>query len=186
MIECVRYALGFMPDARVEPKKARELDKLITANLGNGNTVTLEIETQSGLKYTVRRKGGEDTNVVKDEGGSIKQLDFRRSQVFDAEIYSQNDIENAASDPLDQLRIIDKFREEELSGIVKELSKLQRELDGNAAEIFPEMLRRHRVGELTVDIVTDQTSAHDPLNGYVPADVSYEDALRLRESEPER
>ena len=136
VIEFIRYALGFMPDARLEPKKARELDKLITANLGNGNTVTLEIETQSGLKYTVRRKGGEDTNVVKDEGGNIKQLDFRRSQVFDAEIYSQNDIENAASDPLDQLRIIDKFREEELGEIVKELSKLQRELDSNAAEIF--------------------------------------------------
>lgn len=40
-------------------------------------------------------------------------------------------------------------------------------LVGNAAAIFPEMLRRHRAGELTVDIVTDQTSAHDPLS-YLP------------------
>ncbi|MFT4136698.1 urocanate hydratase [Microbacterium sp.] len=40
-------------------------------------------------------------------------------------------------------------------------------LVGNAAEVFPEILRRHRAGELTVDIVTDQTSAHDPLS-YLP------------------
>jgi len=136
VIEFIRYALDFMPDIRLEPKKARELDKLIAANLGNGNTITLKIETQSGLKYTVRRKSSEDTNVIKDNKGDVKQLDFRRSQVFDAEIYSQNDIENAASNPLDQLRIIDKFREEELGGITKELSKLQSKLDSNAAEIF--------------------------------------------------
>ncbi|OFT85265.1 urocanate hydratase [Corynebacterium sp. HMSC29G08] len=42
-------------------------------------------------------------------------------------------------------------------------------LVGNAAEVFPEMLRRHRAGELTVDIVTDQTSAHDPLS-YLPTE----------------
>ena len=35
---------------------------------------------------------------------------------------------------------------------------------GNAADVFPELLRR----EVDIDIVTDQTSAHDPLNGYVP------------------
>ncbi|AKK05957.1 urocanate hydratase [Corynebacterium mustelae] len=40
-------------------------------------------------------------------------------------------------------------------------------LVGNAAAIFPEMLRRHREGKLVVDIVTDQTSAHDPLS-YLP------------------
>ena len=40
-------------------------------------------------------------------------------------------------------------------------------LVGNAAEVFPEVLRRHRAGEVTVDVVTDQTSAHDPLS-YLP------------------
>ncbi|MBP1327402.1 urocanate hydratase [Leucobacter exalbidus] len=40
-------------------------------------------------------------------------------------------------------------------------------LVGNAAELFPEILRRHQAGEITVDIVTDQTSAHDPLS-YLP------------------
>ncbi len=46
-------------------------------------------------------------------------------------------------------------------------------LVGNAAEIFPEVLLRHRAGELTVDIVTDQTSAHDPLS-YLPLEVPLE------------
>ena len=44
---------------------------------------------------------------------------------------------------------------------------------GNAAEIFPELLRRHRAGEIHIDIVTDQTSAHDPLS-YLPIEVPFE------------
>jgi urocanate hydratase len=51
---------------------------------------------------------------------------------------------------------------------------------GNAAEVLPELLRRG----VKVDIVTDQTSAHDALNGYVPAGLSYEQALVLREHDP--
>ena len=54
-------------------------------------------------------------------------------------------------------------------------------LIGNAAEVFPEILRR---GDLP-DLVTDQTSAHDPLNGYVPPGISLEDALELRRASPD-
>jgi urocanate hydratase len=52
----------------------------------------------------------------------------------------------------------------------------------NAADALPELLRRGVVP----DLVTDQTSAHDPLNGYVPNRMSYEAALRLRESDPRK
>jgi urocanate hydratase len=52
---------------------------------------------------------------------------------------------------------------------------------GNAAEIVPELAAR---GE-HFDFVTDQTAAHDPLNGYVPAGLSVEEADRLRADEPE-
>jgi urocanate hydratase len=52
-------------------------------------------------------------------------------------------------------------------------------LIGNAAEVLPELVRRG----VRVDVVTDQTSAHDPLDGYVPAGV--EDPRRLREQDPE-
>jgi urocanate hydratase len=52
---------------------------------------------------------------------------------------------------------------------------------GNAAEILPELLVRG----VTPDIVTDQTSAHDPLNGYLPAGMSLEQAAQLRASDPQ-
>lgn len=44
---------------------------------------------------------------------------------------------------------------------------------GNAADVFPELLRRHRAGKISVDVVTDQTSAHDPLS-YLPTEFTVE------------
>ncbi|WP_028401439.1 urocanate hydratase [Ectobacillus panaciterrae] len=52
---------------------------------------------------------------------------------------------------------------------------------GNAAEILPEMIARNFIP----DVLTDQTSAHDPLNGYTPAGLSFEEAAELRQSNPE-
>src|SRR5207248_3655268 len=52
---------------------------------------------------------------------------------------------------------------------------------GNAAEVVPELARR---GE-QFDLVTDQTAAHDPLNGYVPAGLSMEEAAALRNDDPD-
>ena len=53
---------------------------------------------------------------------------------------------------------------------------------GNAAEVLPELLARN----ISIDVLTDQTSAHDTLNGYVPAHMPYEEALALRTSDPGR
>ena len=52
---------------------------------------------------------------------------------------------------------------------------------GNAADILPEFVRRG----ITPDVLTDQTSAHDELNGYVPNGLPYEQALELRRDNPE-
>ncbi|MCL1599988.1 MAG: urocanate hydratase [Actinomycetia bacterium] len=52
---------------------------------------------------------------------------------------------------------------------------------GNAADVFPELLARG----VDIDIVTDQTSAHDPLNGYIPAGLTLVEAAALRAEEPE-
>jgi urocanate hydratase len=51
---------------------------------------------------------------------------------------------------------------------------------GNAAQVYPELVRRR----VSFDLVTDQTSAHDPLNGYVPADLSLAAAAELRARDP--
>jgi urocanate hydratase len=55
-------------------------------------------------------------------------------------------------------------------------------LCGNAAEVYPELVRRG----VRPDVVTDQTSAHDPLHGYLPAGWSLDDWERAQEREPER
>jgi urocanate hydratase len=52
---------------------------------------------------------------------------------------------------------------------------------GNAADVLPEFVRRG----MTPDVLTDQTSAHDELNGYVPNGLPYEEALRLRRENPD-
>jgi urocanate hydratase len=73
----------------------------------------------------------------------------------------------------DALRLIDdaRSRNEPISvGLV-----------GNCAEVLPEMVRRN----LIPDLLTDQTSAHDPLNGYIPAGHTLEQAATLRQSDPE-
>ena len=56
-------------------------------------------------------------------------------------------------------------------------------IEGNAAAVFPELLRRHKAGELRIDVVTDQTSAHDPLS-YLPAEIALEDWDREAEADP--
>ncbi len=53
-------------------------------------------------------------------------------------------------------------------------------LVGNAAEVHHELLKRG----VKIDIVTDQTSAHDPLNGYIPTGMSLEEAADLRRKDP--
>ncbi|TQR20313.1 urocanate hydratase [Psychrobacillus vulpis] len=53
-------------------------------------------------------------------------------------------------------------------------------LVGNASDILPEMITRGFIP----DVLTDQTSAHDPLNGYIPSNMTLEEATSLRNSDP--
>jgi urocanate hydratase len=55
-------------------------------------------------------------------------------------------------------------------------------LVGNAAEVLPEILNR----DIIPDILTDQTSAHDTLNGYVPMNMSLSEAIELRKANPDK
>ncbi len=54
-------------------------------------------------------------------------------------------------------------------------------LVGNCADVLPEMVKRH----IVPDVLTDQTSAHDALNGYVPNGMTLDDALQLRREKPD-
>src|SRR5690606_38978251 len=53
-------------------------------------------------------------------------------------------------------------------------------LVGNCADVYPQIFEKG----IIPDIVTDQTSAHDPVNGYVPHGMSLEEAFALRERDP--
>jgi len=77
---------------------------------------------------------------------------------------------------------------EDLDGAVQAAGKAQDEkkplsigLLANAADVIPELANRN----IIPDLVTDQTSAHDELNGYVPNGMPYEKALALRKSDPD-
>jgi urocanate hydratase len=65
---------------------------------------------------------------------------------------------------------------------MKEGRPLSIGLLANAADVHPELVRRG----IIPDVVTDQTAAHDPLNGYVPAGISFEEALKLRKEDPQK
>ena len=86
-----------------------------------------------------------------------------------------------------ELRQIDRITdnlEEAMTWVEEALAQeqpLSVGLIGNAAEVLPELVERGVVP----DVVTDQTSAHDPLYGYIPAGMSMEEAAALREKDPD-
>jgi urocanate hydratase len=88
-------------------------------------------------------------------------------------------------------RIETRYLDEATDSLDEALARLRRAaadrrplsvgLLGNAADVVPELARR---GE-HFDLVTDQTAAHDPLTGYVPAGLSLDEASALREADPD-
>nr|MDA8353976.1 urocanate hydratase [Bacillota bacterium] len=87
-----------------------------------------------------------------------------------------------------ETRYLDRMAEtlEEAIALAREAKASEKALSiglpGNAAEILPRMVERGFIPE----IVTDQTSAHDPLNGYLPRGFSLEEAAAMRTEDPKR
>lgn len=98
------------------------------------------------------------------------------------------DVDKRSIDRRIEKRYCDKYTEslEEALAIANEYKEKKEPISigllGNAAEILPELVKRN----ITPDLVTDQTSAHDPLNGYIPVGYTVEEAAKLREEDPER
>lgn len=98
------------------------------------------------------------------------------------------DVDKRSIDRRIEKRYCDKYTEslEEALAIANEYKEKKEPISigllGNAAEILPELVNRN----IIPDLVTDQTSAHDPLNGYIPVGYTLEEAAKLREEDPER
>jgi urocanate hydratase len=82
-------------------------------------------------------------------------------------------VDERAADLDDALARVERYRS---SGTARSIA-----LEGNAAEVLPELVRRG----FAADVVTDQTSAHDALNGYVPAGLPLTEAESLRRTNPD-
>ncbi|MGG2014632.1 urocanate hydratase [Bacillus sp. S10(2024)] len=98
------------------------------------------------------------------------------------------DVDKRSIDRRIEKRYCDMYTEslEEALAVAKEYKEKKEPISigllGNAAEILPDLVKRG----ITPDLVTDQTSAHDPLNGYIPVGYSLEAAAVLRQEDPER
>jgi len=85
-------------------------------------------------------------------------------------------------------RYLDRWTDNQVEAIrlVQEAKKAGQPLSvgllGNSADVLPELIRRNVIP----DLLTDQTSAHDALDGYVPNRMTYTDALALRRTDPDR
>jgi hypothetical protein len=68
------------------------------------------------------------------EAGTAVPVSLDRDQIFSADVFSQNEIEEIASSPAAQLELLDRFQEQEAAAIAREMEQLQRELDQSSVD----------------------------------------------------
>lgn len=132
-LEFLRFGLGLMPDGKTHPQRHRAIEGLVKANLGGGR-LSIELLTKTGMRYTAERGAAEAVQVMNEAGTAVPVL-LDRDQIFSADVFSQNQIEDIASNPAAQLVLLDRFVEGETSAIAHELELLQRQLDQTTVDL---------------------------------------------------
>src|SRR5580704_12598782 len=132
-LEFLRFGLGLMPDPKANPQRYRAIEALVKANLGNGQ-LRIELRTKTAMGYTVGRSAHESVEVLNEVGTPVP-ISLDRDQIFGADVFSQNEIEEIASSPAAQLELLDRFQEREAVAIDRELEQLQRQLDQSSADL---------------------------------------------------
>ena len=127
VLEFIRFALGLMPDMSSSPRRAKTLAEQVQSNLGSG-VVRVDVKTKHRVEYSARRSWTEPAQILDDASRPTK-ISFDRDLIFGADIYSQNEIEEIASNPRSRLGLVDKFVEEEMRAIDAKHRKLIRDLD---------------------------------------------------------
>jgi hypothetical protein len=134
VLEFIRFALGLMPDASSSPRRAKTIAEQVQSNLGSG-IVRVDVKTKHRVEYSARRSWTEPAQILDDASRPTK-ISFDRDLIFGADIYSQNEIEEIASNPRSRLGLVDKFVEEEMRAIDAKHRKLIRDLEDNGIELL--------------------------------------------------
>lgn len=135
-LEFLRFGLGLMPDPKTSTQRHKVIDALVKANLGSGR-LTIELRTKTDMRYTAGRAANETVQVL-NEAGTAVAISLDRDQIFSADVFSQNEIneiEEIASSPAAQLELLDRFQEQEAAAIAREMEQLQRQLDQSSVDL---------------------------------------------------
>lgn len=135
ILEFVRFVLDALPGADADAAARRRIESLIEHNLAGGR-VQVAIETKDGLPYVVSRAAGEEAIVLTDDG-TPTEIALRADGVFNADIYSQNDVESIADRALSQLVLIDNFQPERVAEFEARLRAVVGRLATSAGAIGP-------------------------------------------------
>ncbi len=131
ILELIRYVLGLMPDPGRSVKSRAH--SVVQNNLANG-LMRLHFRTRHGMQYTAERPWNDNCQVL-DEKGVATTISLDRDRIFRADVYSQNEIEQIATDTGFQLKLIDQFEEEKIRTINGEISRLLRDVGHSAGEL---------------------------------------------------
>lgn len=132
-LEFLRFALGLLPDLKIHPQRRRALESLVDANLGSGS-LSVQIQTKAGITYSAERGRG-STITVRNVLGEVVPISLDRDEIFSADVFSQNEIEEIASNADAQLQLLDRFDEAASRRFERELEELSHALVASAADL---------------------------------------------------
>jgi len=130
VLEFVRYALNAFPRDENGDEIRKRVEALVHGNLGGGR-IRVTIQTKDGLDYIVSRTTGEEPMVLTPDGQPTN-ISLRSAELFGVDIYSQNQIEGIADDPLSQLALLDGFDLATIREIEAKIHKTVADLATNA------------------------------------------------------
>ncbi|MCL2000210.1 MAG: ATP-binding protein, partial [Planctomycetes bacterium] len=148
VLELIRFAL----DIPGEQGAQKRFDELVKANLGPGR-VQLAIQTKDGLRYTITRAYGEPPLVFTDTGQPT-EINLRAGNLFHADLFSLNQIENVADCPASQLALIDSFDLPAINRHNAAIQRLANALAANSRELIPAEAGVFALREETVELST--------------------------------
>ncbi|MEQ9498782.1 MAG: AAA family ATPase [Deltaproteobacteria bacterium] len=133
ILEALRWGLDQMPAVDRARARRQAVEELIRANVGNGS-VHIEIETEGGTIYHVSRVVGQ-APMVKTLSGETINVELSRGNIFAADVYSQNEVEDIARDSLLQLALLDRTIDTDIKTAEEELAAVVKSLNTNAESI---------------------------------------------------